>query len=111
MRFMLLLYPRGDGEGADEACAGAAMLKYNEALARSGVLLAWNGLKTTLHGVRMRQLAGQRAVDEGPFEPSPVPVGGYWMLDVRSRAEALAWAARCPLAEGEMIELRQVQEG
>lgn len=110
MRFMLLLYPRGDGEGGEQACAGADLLKYNEALARSGVLLAWSGLKATLHGVRMRQVAGTRSVDEGPFEPSPAPVGGYWMLAVRSRAEALAWAARCPLGEGDMIELREVSD-
>jgi hypothetical protein len=108
MRFMLLLYPRGDGEGGEEA--GAAMLKYNEALTQSGVLLAWNGLKATSHGVRVRQVAGQRRLDEGPFEPSPVPVGGYWMLAVRSRPDALAWAARCPLGEGDMIELREVSE-
>ena len=110
MRFMLLLYPGADKGDGHEAGAGAAMLRFNEALTQSGVLLAWNGLKATSHGVRLRQAAGRRSLDEGPFEPSPAPVGGYWMLAVRSRSEALAWATRCPLGEGDMIELREVNE-
>ena len=113
MRFMMLMYPgdkTAETGAMPDATAVAAMMKYNEDLAKAGVLLALDGLHPTAKGARIRFKGGKRTVSDGPFTEAKELVGGYWMLQVKSKAEALEWASRCPASEGDMLELRQVFE-
>ena len=113
MRFMMLMYPGAKAEtGAiPDAEAVAAMMKYNEELVRAGVLLAGDGLQPSAKGARIRSVSGKRTVIDGPFTEAKELIGGYWLIQVRSREEAIAWATRIPLADDdEMVELRQVYE-
>jgi len=112
MRYMMLMYPGPAAETTaipgDEAVA--RMMAYNEELTKAGVLLALDGLHPTSKGARIRVVDGVKSVIDGPFSESKELLGGYWLIQVRSRDEALAWASRVPLADGEMVELRQVYE-
>lgn len=114
MRFMMLMIPKGYENAAPgtmpEAEAVAAMMKYNEALQNAGVLLALDGLHPPSTGARVRFAGGKPSVTDGPFAEAKEVLGGYWMIDVKSREEAIAWAMRCPASDNEIIEVRQVQE-
>lgn len=114
MRFMLLMIPRGYEAAAPgtlpETERIAEMMKYNEALQRAGVLLAIDGLHPPSMGARVSFSGGKPTVTDGPFAEAKEIVGGYWMLQVSSRAEAIEWASRCPASDNEVIEVRQVQE-
>jgi hypothetical protein len=88
----------------------APMMKYNEELAKAGVLLALDGLHPTSKGVRIKFSGGKRSVADGPFTESKELIGGYWLWQVKSKAEAVEWASRCPAQEGDTLELRQVFE-
>jgi hypothetical protein len=114
MRFMLLMIPGGYGEAAPgtmpEAAAVAEMMLYNEALGKAGVLLALDGLHPPSMGARVTFSGGKAAITDGPFGEAKEVVGGYWMIQVRSREEALEWAARCPAGGRDTIEVRQVME-
>jgi hypothetical protein len=87
-----------------------AMMKYNEDLAKAGVLLALDGLHPPSTGARVTFEGGRPKVTDGPFAEAKEVLGGYWMINVGSRAEAIEWATRCPASENEIIEIRQVQE-
>ena len=114
MRFMMLMIPRGYEQAAPgtmpDAEAVAAMMKYNESLQRAGVLLALDGLHPPSMGARGSFSGGRPRVTDGPFPEAKEVLGGYWMIDVKSREEAIAWASRCPGSESEVIEVRQVQD-
>jgi hypothetical protein len=114
MRFMMLMIPRGYEAAAPGATpsaeAVAAMMKYNEALKEAGVLITLDGLHPPSMGVRVSFESGKPVVTDGPFTESKEVVGGYWMIDVKSRDEAIAWAKRCPASNNETIEIRQVME-
>jgi len=114
MRFMLLMIPKGY-ESADpgtmpDAEAVAAMMTYNESLQQAGVLLALDGLHPPSMGARVTFEGGTAKVTDGPFAEAKEVLGGYWMIQVKSRDEAIAWASRCPAGENEIVEVRQVQE-
>jgi hypothetical protein len=114
MRFMMLVIPKGYEKAppgtVPDAKAVEAMMRYNEALQAAGVLLTLDGLHPPSMGARVSFAGGKPTVPDGPFiEPTEV-LGGYWMIDVKSKAEAIAWASRCPMADNEIIEIRQVQE-
>ncbi len=114
MRFMMLMIPKGY-EGAapgamPEAEKVAAMMKYNESLQKTGVLLGLEGLHPPSMGARVSFAGGQAKVTDGPFSETREVVGGYWMIQVGSKAEAIEWAMRCPASDNEVIEVRQVQE-
>jgi hypothetical protein len=114
MRFMMLMIPRG----YDSAAPGtmptaervAPMMKFNESLQKAGVLLALDGLHPPSMGARVTFESGKPEVIDGPFAEAKEVLGGYWMLDVRTREEAIEWAKRCPAGPNEIIEIRQVQE-
>jgi hypothetical protein len=113
MRFMVLMIP-GDknvekGVMPDEKVI-AAMMKYNEDLAKAGVLLALDGLHPTSKGARIRFWGGKRTVTDGPFTEARELIGGYWLWQVKSKAEAIEWASRCPATDGDVLEIRQVFE-
>lgn len=114
MRFMMLMIPKGYETAAPNAMpsaeAVAAMMKYNEELQKAGVLLALDGLHPPSTGARVTFAGGKPKVTDGPFAEAKEVLGGYWMIQVKSREEAIAWATRCPASENEIIEVRQVQE-
>ena len=114
MRFMMLMIPRGYESAAPDAMppadAVAAMMKYNEALQAAGVLITCDGLHPPSTGARVSFAGGKPLVTDGPFAEAKEVLGGYWMIDVKSREEAIGWAKRCPASANEIIEIRQVQE-
>jgi hypothetical protein len=111
---MMLMIPKGYEQAAPgampDAKAVAAMMKYNETLQKAGVLLALDGLHPPSMGARVSFPGGRPVVKDGPFAEAKEVVGGYWMIQVASREEAIEWAKRCPGGENETIEIRQVQE-
>jgi hypothetical protein len=114
MRFMMLMIPKGYETAAagtmPDAEGVAKMMKYNEALQKAGVLLALDGLHPPSMGARVSFSGGRATVTDGPFTEAKEVLGGYWLIDVKSRDEAIAWASRCPAGDNEIIEVRQVQE-
>lgn len=114
MRFMMLMIPRGYEQATPgtmpPADRVAAMTRYNESLQQAGVLLAVDGLHPPSMGARVSFPGGKARVADGPFAEAKEVVGGYWLIQVRSREEAIEWASRCPGAENEVVEVRQVQE-
>ncbi|HET7902928.1 MAG TPA: YciI family protein [Candidatus Eisenbacteria bacterium] len=114
MRFMMLMIPKGYESAAPgtmpEAKAVEAMMKYNEELQKAGILLALDGLHPPSMGARVSFAGGKPKVTDGPFIETKEVLGGYWMIQVASKAEAIEWAKRCPGSENEVIEIRQVQE-
>ena len=114
MRFMMLMIPKGyesaEAGTMPPADRVAAMMKYNEALQKAGVLLALDGLHPPSMAARVSFEGGRPHVSDGPFAEAKEVLGGYWMIQVKSREEAIAWASRCPASENEVIEVRQVQE-
>ena len=114
MRFMMLMIPRGYENAKPgvmpDANAVAAMMKYNESLQKAGVLLALDGLHPPSMGVRVSFSGGKPKVTDGPFAEAKEVLGGYWMIQVKSKEEAIEWAKRCPGSDNEMIEVRQVHE-
>ena len=114
MRFMMLMIPGGYEKAAPgampDAKAVAAMMKYNESLQKAGVLLALDGLHPPSMGARVTFSDGKPKVTDGPFPEAKEVLGGYWMIQVKSKEEALEWASRCPASNNEVIEVRQVQE-
>jgi hypothetical protein len=114
MRFMMLMIPKGYETAAagtmPEADAVAAMMEYNRALQQAGVLITCEGLHPPSMGARVTFASGKPLVTDGPFAEAKEVLGGFWMIEVVSREEAIAWAARCPAGPNEVIEVRQVQE-
>jgi hypothetical protein len=111
MRFMLMIYP-GPQEGGWEVTQedAAAMNRYNEALTRAGVLLALDGLLPDAKGARVHASGGRKTVTDGPFTEAKEIVGGYWIIQAKSKEEAVEWASRAPIEDGDMIEVRQLAE-
>ncbi len=114
MRFMMLMIPHGYEKAEPGAMPSAEMVaemtKYNEALTKAGVLLALDGLHPASNGARISFSGGKAKVTDGPFTEAKELLGGYWMIQVKSKQEAVEWASRCPAQDGDVIEVRQVQE-
>lgn len=116
MRFMLLLKgePPPDAEPSEELIGG--MIRYQEDLAKAGVLVASEGLHPSAMGARVVYRSGKRTVFDGPFTETKELIAGFILIDVRSKEEAIEWAKRCPVdlaVEGDaeaVIEVRQVAE-
>jgi len=114
MRFMMLMIPLGYETAPPDVQLDpervAAMMRYNEALKDAGILITLDGLHPPSTGARVSFATGTPVVTDGPFIESKEVLGGYWMIEVSSREEAIAWAGKCPAAANEIIEIRQVQE-
>jgi hypothetical protein len=114
MRFMMLVIPKGyetaEPGKMPDADQVAAMMKYNESLANAGVLLSLDGLQPPSAGARVSFAGGKPKVTDGPFSEAKECVGGYWMIQVKSQAEAIEWAKRAPMSDNEIIEVRRVHE-
>jgi hypothetical protein len=116
MRFMMMVRANKDTEAGvmpDEKLI-SAMMKYNEELTKAGVLLDLSGLQPSSKGARIKFSGGKRTVVDGPFTEAKELIAGYWLIQVKSREEAIEWAKRCPNPHGEgnegEIELRQLFE-
>jgi hypothetical protein len=112
-RFMMLMIPNLPDEEYEKGPSAEAvgeMTKYNEALTQAGVLLALDGLLPPSTGARVTLSGGKKTITDGPFTEAKELVGGYWLIDVSSREEAVEWASRVPLGEGNIVEVRQVYE-
>jgi hypothetical protein len=111
MRFMMIV------KGDERSEAGvlpseqelADMARYNEQLVTAGVMLAGDGLQATSKGAKVRYAGTKRTVIDGPFAEAKELIAGYWLIQVRSKEEAVEWAKRIPFTEGE-VEIRQVFE-
>jgi hypothetical protein len=104
---------KADANFAPPKVAVEAMTKYNEELAKAGVLVSLDGLHPLLKGARVAYKGGKTSVTDGPFVEAKEVVGGYWMIDVKSKEEAVEWAKRCPAMKadsGAVIEVRQIFE-
>lgn len=114
MRFMMLMIPLGYEAAPPDVQLDpervAAMMRYNEALKDAGILITLDGLHPPSMGARVSFATGEPIVTDGPFAESKEVLGGYWMIEVASREEAIAWAKKCPASANEIIEIRQVQE-
>ena len=115
MRFMMLMIPHGyetaaPGTMPEDVERMASMMAYNESLQKAGVLIGCDGLHPPSMGARVSFPGRKPKVVDGPFAEAKEVLGGYWMIEVASRAEAIEWATRCPGSENEVIEVRQVQE-
>lgn len=88
----------------------AAMGKYNEELIKAGVLLAGEGLMPSSEGAKVRREGGKPVVRDGPFAEAKELVGGFWIIRADNLAEAVSWAKRIPLEEGDEVEVRRVSE-
>ena len=114
MRFMMIVIPKGYESAAPDvvpsADAVAKMMEYNKALQKAGVLLALDGLFPPSTGARISFADGKAAVTDGPFPEAKEVIGGYWIIQVRSREEAIEWAKRAPMSCNEVIEVRQIHE-
>ncbi|HEY7688093.1 MAG TPA: YciI family protein [Dongiaceae bacterium] len=114
MRFMMLMIPGGYEKAAPDtrpdAKAVEAMMKYNESLQKAGVLLSLDGLHPLSSGARVSFAGGTPKVTDGPYVETKEVLGGYWMINVKSKEEAVQWAKLCPAGNNEVIEIRQVFE-
>jgi hypothetical protein len=114
MRFMMLMIPLGYETAPPDVQLDpervAAMMNYNKELKNAGVLITLDGLRPPSMGARVSFATGKPLVTDGPFTEAKEVLGGYWMIEVNSRQEAIAWATKCPASSNEIIEIRQVQE-
>lgn len=114
MRFMLLMIPAGfetapPGLDLDPGRVDA-MMKFNDDLQKTGVLVDLNGLHPPSSGARVSFRNGTPLVTDGPFAEAKEVLGGYWVINVASLADAIDWAKRCPGADNEIVEVRRIQE-
>jgi hypothetical protein len=107
MRFMMIVKATENSEAgklpSEELMA--AMGKYNEELMKAGVLVDLSGLQPSSQGARVRLEGGKRTVIDGPFAETKELIGGYWIINVKSREEAIEWALRIPERNGEPGEI------
>lgn len=111
MRFMMLMFPAKFYEAGDKLTDTKVfeeMNRYNEELQKAGVLLALDGLHPSSKGARVRIKDGKKQVVDGPFTEAKEVIGGYWVIQTRTREEAVEWARRVPLDDGSFVELRQI---
>lgn len=107
MRFMLMVISE---PAAPDAVPKVEMMEYNKSLQKAGVLLAVDGLFPPATGARISHADGKATVTDGPLAETKAVISGYWIIQVRSREEAIEWARRAPVSSNEVIEVRQIHE-
>ena len=114
MKFMMLMIPavyRGnkklDNFAPDPAMV-EKMTRYNDELAKAGLMEGGDGLHPLTKGARVSFAGGKPAVTDGPFIEAKEVLGGYWFINAKSKDEVVAWAQRCPAQDGDIIEIRQI---
>ena len=113
MRFMMIMFPKSYQNAkpgtVPDLKAMEVMGKYNEELGKAGVLLALDGLTPpATMSARVTFKDGKSKVTDGPFPETKEVVGGFWIIQVKSREEALEWASRIPGSDNEMVEVRRL---
>jgi hypothetical protein len=112
MRFMVMVPADRNSEAGvlpDEKIF-SAMGKFNEEMVKAGILLAAEGLQPSSKGVKIKYAGGKPVVRDGPFTESKELIAGFWLIQVKSRAEAIDWMKRAPFGGGIEVEIRQVYE-
>lgn len=110
MRFMMIMIPNipDEADWTPSLEAMATMGRYNDELTKAGVLLSLDGLHPAAKGARVGFSGGTATVTDGPFTEAKELIGGYWLIQAKSKEEAVEWASRCPAGDGDVIEVRQV---
>ena len=110
MRFMVIVKANPDTEAGKMPSTEmlAAMGKFNEEMAKAGVIEAGEGLHPTVKGARVKYGAPEASVTRGPFDISPDLISGFWLIKTASLDEAIAWMKRAPFESGAEIEIRQI---
>jgi hypothetical protein len=110
MRFMVMVPADKQSEAGvlPDADMLGAMGKFNEELVKAGVMLAGEGLKPTSKGARITFSGGKTTVVDGPFTESKELIAGFWLIQVKSKDEAIAWMRRAPFPDGVRLEIRQI---
>jgi hypothetical protein len=112
MRFMVIVKASADSEAGvmpSEELLNA-MGRFNEEIVNAGVMLDANGLQASSKGARIKFEGEKRSVTDGPFAETKELVAGYWLIQAKSKEEAIEWFKRAPFDNGEEIEIRQVFE-
>jgi hypothetical protein len=112
MKFMIIVKANADSEAGKMPSNEliAAMGQFNEQLVNAGVLIAGEGLQESRKGARVRYSKGKFVVTDGPFSETKELIAGFWIVDVRSKDEAIEWVKKIPFEEGEEIEIRKIWE-
>jgi len=114
MRFMMMVIPKAYEDAKADFVPPVELVekmsRYNKSLGDAGVLLSLDGLAPPATGVRVRFGGGKTTLIDGPYIESKELVGGFWMIQARSQEEAIEWAKRAPMLDGDIIEVRKVQE-
>ena len=112
MRFMVMVPASKESEAGvlpDEKIL-TEMGKFNEEMVKAGVMLAGEGLMPTSKGARLKFSGGTTTVIDGPFTESKELIAGFWLIQVKSKDEAIAWMRRAPFGDGVQLEIRQIFE-
>ena len=113
MRFMMIVIPKAYQTASQDAQPKVEdftrMMEYNKSLEKAGVLLGMDGLTPPSGGARISFNDGTATVTDGPFAEAKETIGGYWIIQVRSREEAIEWAKRAPMDNNTIIEVRQIR--
>jgi len=113
MRFMMIVIPKAYQTASQDAQPKVEdftrMMEYNKSLEKAGVLLAMDGLTPLSGGACISFNDGNATVTDGPFAEAKETIGGYWIIQVRSREEAIEWAKRAPMDNNTIIEVRQIR--
>ncbi len=113
MRFMMLVIPKGyenkPKDWVPPADLIAKMEVYNQELRKAGVLLDLNGLTPPSAATRLTWQGGKPKITDGPFAEAKEVVGGYWIIQVKSKQDAIEWARKAPFPDGDTIEIREIQ--
>ena len=114
MRFMMLVIPKDYANAKPDAMPDLRMVetmeKYNDRLHQAGALISLDGLHPLSAGARITFKGGKGTVSRGPFRKTREVLGGFWMIRTKSQEAAIEWASRAPMSDGDIIEVRQVQE-
>ena len=112
MKFMILVKatPESEAGTMPPPAVFEGMAKFNEALIDAGVSVAGEGLQESRKGARVRYSQGRYTTTDGPFAETKELIAGFWIIDVKSKAEAIEWVKKIPFEEGEEIEIRKVWE-
>ena len=112
MRFMVIVPASKESEAGilPDQKHFAEMIKFNEEMVKAGVMLAGEGLHPTSKGARIQYSVAKTMVIDGPFAETKELIAGFWLIQVKSKDEAIAWMKRAPFPAGAVLELRQVYE-
>jgi hypothetical protein len=112
MRFMMIVKASKESEAGAMPTKElvAAMGKFNEEMIKAGVMLSGEGLHPSSRGARIAYSGQKRTVTDGPFSQTGELASGFWVINVKSKEEALDWAKRVPFTNGEVVEIRQIFE-